>query len=183
MGVDPAARRLLITRGARLLAAGPAGALGLGLVMGLAAHPGARAQGRPAGSPIALGWYDGDRWRPLTLVADLVVDFTPRPGDRIPIIEPGFPDALRSPVLRDESGRMRALPGGVLVQLRRPMPPEAARALLLSADLQPTRPVSDTLWLVDSPLGLASLHLANRVHTSGLFASAQPNWWLERRLR
>ena len=140
-------------------------------------------EGGSATSAMALGWYDGDRWRGLTLVPQRVVDFTPRPGDRVPIIEIGTPDALRSPVLRDESGRLRALPGGLLVQLRSPLPTEQARALLKAADLQPTRAVSDTLWLVDSPLGLASLHLANRLHRSGQFASVQPNWWLERRTR
>jgi hypothetical protein len=134
-------------------------------------------------SAMALGWYDGDRWRPLTRVPHRVVDFTPRPGDRVPVIEPGTPDTLRSPVLRDESGRLRALPGGVLVQLRRPLPPEQAQALLQGAGLAPTRAINDTLWLVDSPLGLASLQLANRLHRSGQFASAQPSWWLERRLR
>jgi hypothetical protein len=143
----------------------------------------ASGDGGNATNAMSLGWYDGDRWRSLTLVPQRVVDFTPRPGDRVPIIEIGTPDALRSPVLRDESGRLRALPGGLLVQLRSPLPTEQARALLKAADLQPTRAVSDTLWLVDSPLGLASLHLANRLHRSGKFASVQPNWWLERRSR
>jgi hypothetical protein len=146
------------------------------------AYAAAGENGAAAGA-MALGWYDGDRWRSLTVVPQRVVDFTPRPGDRVPIIETGTPDALRSPVLRDESGRLRALPGGLLVQLRSPLAPAQARALLQAAELQPTRAISDTLWLVDSPLGLASLHLANRLHRSGQFASVQPNWWLERRIR
>jgi hypothetical protein len=143
----------------------------------------ATGENSAAATALSLGWYDGDRWRSLTMVPQRVVDFTPRPGDRVPIIETGTPDALRSPVLRDESGRLRALPGGLLVQLRTPLAPAQARALLHAADLQPTRAISDTLWLVDSPLGLASLHLANRLHRSGQFASVQPNWWLERRIR
>ncbi len=36
---------------------------------------------------------------------------------------------------------------------------------------------SGRVWLVATPAGLASLDLANRLHESGDFESASPNWW------
>jgi len=45
------------------------------------------------------------------------------------------------------------------------------------------RRLSDTLWIVEGPVGLGSLELANRLQATGRFASAQPNWWVERTLK
>ena len=45
------------------------------------------------------------------------------------------------------------------------------------------RPLSPRAWLVESPAGLASLELANRLAATGAFAGAQPNWWVERALK
>jgi len=142
-----------------------------------------------AQSPIADAsthtWNDGQRQRRLTLQPDLQADFTPRLDKGGPI-QPGTStsaSALSSPVLRDDNGQLRALPGGVLVILKAPLQTASARALFAQAGVTPSRQLTDTLWLIESPAGLASLEMANRLHASGLFASAQPNWWMKRALK
>jgi hypothetical protein len=135
-----------------------------------------------------LWWHDGGVRRPLTIDAALEADFTPRVGKDTTVLRPagltGKSAATGvSPVLRDDTGRARALPGGVLVVLRAPLDEASARLALTQAGAVPVRALTDTLWLVEGPTGLGSLELANRLHDSGRFASAQPNWWVQRTLK
>jgi hypothetical protein len=132
----------------------------------------------------SLSWHDGTHRRMLTLEPGLEADFTPRTG-RSGVIQPSgtasaASTALTSPVLRDETGRLRALPGGVLVTLKTPLDEAAARRLLAQAGVVPVRRVSESVWLVEAPTGLESLQLANRLHDSGMFLNAEPNWWSQR---
>jgi hypothetical protein len=136
----------------------------------------------------ALWWHDGGVRRPLTVDTALEADFTPRSGKDAAVLRPAgltgkSAAAGVSPVLRDDTGRARALPGGVLVVLRAPLDEASARLLLAQAGAVPLRALTDTLWLVEGPTGLGSLELANRLHDSGRFASAQPNWWVQRALK
>jgi hypothetical protein len=82
-----------------------------------------------------------------------------------------------SPVFKDAGGRLRALPGGVIVSLRQPLAADEARAVLEAAGLVPLRQIGERMWLVDSPAGIATLELANRLQEEGRFGFAQPNWW------
>lgn len=180
-----------------------AAALGAPIAVALAAGSAvAAAPGSPSPAPVdksarpavaataasPLAWYDGAVRRPLVVDASLEADFTPRTGKDASPIRPASTvgksaSALSSPVLRDESGRMRALPGGVLVVLAAPTDDAGARALIARAGAVPVRAVGAGTWLVESPAGLASLELANRLHATGLFAAAQPNWWVARALK
>lgn len=133
-------------------------------------------------------WHDGGTRRALTLESGLEVDFTPRAGKRIDAPQRAGTaatgsGALVSPVLRDESGRLRALPGGVVVVLVAPVDEAAVLALLARAGVDSARRISAATWLVPSDAGLPALALANRLHDTGLFASAQPNWWVQRTLK
>jgi hypothetical protein len=134
-------------------------------------------------------WTDGATVRALTLDPRLRADFSSGMGVRRAVLrEAAGPlkdvsGALQSPVLRDESGRARALPGGVVVTFDGAPGEAAARALLARHGAAAARPLSPAAWLVESPAGLASLELANRLAASGAFASAQPNWWVERTLK
>jgi len=105
----------------------------------------------------------------------------------------GLPPGV-SPVLRDAEApaRLRSLAGGVIVTLR--MAPAGndaaaretqARRQLVAAGLEPLRAIDPEArrWLVESPVGLESLELANRLHESGDFESAAPNWWQPRALK
>jgi len=135
-----------------------------------------------------LWWHDGTARRPLRVDAALEADFTPRSAKDAAVLRPAAPTtkaaaALVSPVLRDDTGRARALPGGVLVVLREPLDEASARLALVQAGAVPVRALTATLWLVEGPTGLGSLELANRLHDSGRFASAQPNWWVQRTLK
>ncbi len=88
--------------------------------------------------------------------------------------------ATVSPVFVDASGQPRALPGGVIVSLKQSLPEPQARAQLEAAGLTAVRQLGERMWLVASPVGIASLELANRLHATGAFEFAQPNWWQPR---
>jgi len=141
-------------------------------------------------------WHDGTAFRTLSLdptieayfpLGLLPQDRVPRPGGSSVLRPAGITDRTQaaqiSPVLRDESGRPRSLPGGVVVVLKTPMDETGARALISQAGATPLHSLSDRLWLVQGPVGLGSLRLANQLQAAGLFESAQPNWWMPRALK
>lgn len=140
-------------------------------------------------------WHDGTALRMLSLDPSLEAYFATGllPQDRVlrpegSVLRPaGSTDRAQaaqiSPVLRDESGRPRSLPGGVVVVLKTAMNETGARALISQAGAVPLHALSDRLWLVQGPVGLGSLTLANQLQAGGLFESAQPNWWMPRTLK
>jgi hypothetical protein len=135
-------------------------------------------------SAAVYAWQDGATRRTIAIVPELEADFSPR-TERRDVLQPAGSAsaetrALISPVFRDESGGLRALPGGVIVSMRSPLDDAAAQRLFDQAGVAPARRLTDTLWLLQAPTGLPALQLANRLHDSGLFASAQPNWWAPR---
>ena len=116
---------------------------------------------------------------------------TSKPGEKTSLItQDGAPGeaptaadaapAPVSPIFTDASGRPRALPGGVIVSLKQGLRDAQARAELQAAGLTPVRQIGERMWLVESPLGIASLELANRLHATGRFEFVQPNWWQPR---
>ncbi|HMN82235.1 MAG TPA: hypothetical protein PKA20_20240 [Burkholderiaceae bacterium] len=99
----------------------------------------------------------------------------------------GGADAQRvSPMFRDTTSAAptRALPGGVIVTLRQPLEPDEAREFLKQRGLVPVNQIGNSaMWVVESPAGLESLALANKLFESGEFAGAAPNWWRPRALK
>jgi hypothetical protein len=85
-----------------------------------------------------------------------------------------------SPIFLDSTGQPRALPGGVIVSFRQELPEAQARARLEESGLTPRRQLGPRMWLVDSPVGVASLDLAERLQGDERFEFAQPNWWRPR---
>lgn len=85
-----------------------------------------------------------------------------------------------SPVFVDASGQPRALPGGVIISLKEDLPEAQAQAQLQAQGLTPVRRIGARMWLVESPVGIASLELANRLQASGRYDFVQPNWWQPR---
>jgi hypothetical protein len=140
-------------------------------------------------------WYDGGERRLLWAESGLRADFNAAPGTTQSVIQPVLGDKpaapagpTDTPVYRDQpsaGGRVRALPGGVIVGLRPGTSAAARDALLARHGLRLVRPIGDRgdVVLVASPPGDASLDLANRLHESGDFASASPNWWQPRQLK
>lgn len=153
---------------------------------GAAQKDGDAVPAKTVGSGPTHAWQDGGTRRALTLQSDLRADFSPSIQGKSAVLRPAtgalkdVSPALQSPVFRDEGGRMRALPGGVLVVLATPLDDDAAAALIASHDARAVRRVGDRTWLVESAAGLPSLDLANRLAATGAFAAAQPNWWVER---
>lgn len=167
-----------------------------------AAHAGTATAGDRAGQIATLSWHDGAVQRQLLIDPARVADFRSDPAGAAragPVLRSRgaaekATDALAagvSPVFTEAGapGRLRALPGGVIVVLK-PAPAgedaagraAQARRQLQSAGLEPVRPIGPggSRWLVASPAGLPALELANRLHDSGEFESAAPNWWQPR---
>lgn len=136
-------------------------------------------------------WHDGERERALVLEPALRADFSGSfPGKAVVLraapeggVLKDVSPALQSAVLRDEAGRARALPGGVLVVMREGTGTSDAYALLARHGAADARAINGRTWLASAPSGLASLELANRLAATGAFAAAQPNWWVERALK
>lgn len=145
--------------------------------------------------PASLGaqqryWYDAGVRRDLWAEPGLSADFSARRHSaKAQVLAPAGlakPAAAEdSTVFRDgpSSGAgLRALAGGVIVRLRPGTGPSEREALFARHALALARPIGaqDRVWLVAAPQGVDSLELANRLHESGDFESASPNWWKER---
>jgi hypothetical protein len=142
----------------------------------------------PTAAPVT-SWHDGRQTRGLWLDPSREAEFPTRGGGTVqpkdaPRSANQSTQAQRSPLFFDNSalnGTPRALPGGVLVELKAPTEPDTARLQLESDGLTPVRAiVGNRIWLVASPPGLAALELANRLQQGGRYASVQPNWWQPR---
>ncbi len=68
----------------------------------------------------------------------------------------------------------------MIVSLKQAIGPEQAREQLEAAGLTPVRQIGERMWLLESPVGIASLELANRLADTGQFEFVQPNWWQPR---
>ena len=169
----------------------------------VARKPAAPARDASASRETAAWWYDRGARRALHVDSDWIADFAGnaggtdragaartgksgsplRPRDGVEKDSGALPSGA-SPVYRDAGGAPRALPGGVIVRLR-DADLRRARERLAAAGLKPIRandPEGQT-WLVESAPGLPALELANRLHESGEFESAEPNWWRPRVLK
>jgi hypothetical protein len=180
--------------------AGPATAAGQGQRH---LESGAESAVNPASAPRSSGKAppthvvdEGGAPRPLWLDSGRVAEFD-KTGSGKPIIRPAAAgDATPSsksgpataaasgtqvsPLFVDAAGQPRALAGGVIVTLKQDLPEAQARDLLQDAGLAPLRQIGARMWLVDSPVGLASLDLADRLHGDSRFEFVQPNWWRPR---
>jgi hypothetical protein len=142
----------------------------------------------PTAAPLT-SWHDGRQTRGLWLDPTREAVFPTRGGGTVepkeaPRSAPQSAQAQRSPLFFDNpalNGTPRALPGGVLIELKVPTETETARLQLESDGLTPVRAiVGNRIWLVASPPGLPALELANRLQQGGGYASVQPNWWQPR---
>lgn len=93
-------------------------------------------------------------------------------------------DASFSPVLRDaqsEHASMKALPGGVLVVLDAAWSEQEVRDWLVSRGhaVRQSLPTAPNAFVIDTPVGMESLEIANALFESGDVVSASPNFWKE----
>ena len=89
-----------------------------------------------------------------------------------------------SPILRDSAssaGRMRALPGGVIVYLNPEWDRAAVDAWALGKQLEIVNKlaIGKNVYLIKTPAGLETLSIANSLMQSGEVVAATPNWWQE----
>lgn len=156
----------------------------------------------PAGDVQAVRRHGGDRDRGFQIDLSRVADFRTPSSAGKPALRARHPSEKNaatlpagvSPVFVDPAspGQVRALPGGVIVALRHPPAgndvrarEEEGRRQIAAAGLQALRPIGPDArrWLVASPPGMPALELANRLHASTDFESAEPNWWKPRALK
>jgi hypothetical protein len=143
---------------------------------------------------MAYTWYDGGQPRQVWLDNSLVAEFGHRTesaskpvlaanGVRVwrqddPAVTRAQADGRMSPIMRDSgSGRMRALPGNVIVTLDPGWNKDQIDAWLTANQLQEASRLANNVVVVSAPPGLPSLELANRLQESGKVVAAQPNWW------
>lgn len=161
----------------------------------IAALASAAATGQDNNAPETYTWYDGGKPRQVVLDTSVVAEFDSAERAAAPAAKSGAVRIRRqddpvvaraasrgqvSPVLRDSAGgRMRALPGNVIVRLDPNWSSAQVDAWLAANGLAKVRqlPIGSNVLVISAPPGLASLELANRLHESGTVVSAQPEWW------
>ncbi len=89
-----------------------------------------------------------------------------------------------SPVLHDgpsSSGRMRSLPGNIIVHLAPSWEQNLIDDWLSQNNLEVVRKLSigPNTFVIKTDPGLAALELANRLHDAGEVVAAYPDWWKE----
>jgi hypothetical protein len=89
-----------------------------------------------------------------------------------------------SPVFHDtpaESGRLRALPGGVIVYLKPAWSEAQVRQWASGRGLEIVRKleIGTNVYLIKTAPGLVALETANTLYKSGEVVAAVPDWWQE----
>jgi len=89
-----------------------------------------------------------------------------------------------SPVLQDgpsNSGRMRALPGNIIIHLDPSWEQATVDNWLDKNKLEVVRKlnIGPNIFVVKTDSGLVSLEIANKLHESGEVVAAYPDWWTE----
>lgn len=134
-------------------------------------------------------WHDGSRERVIQLVPNKMAEF--KEGGAMSIIESPkqkSPHQIFSPVFRDGlggGGRMRALPGNVIVTLNPNWSQAQIERWVTDHHLVMLRQMQNAphVLLIKSEPGMSSLQVANELYESGEVVAASPNWWNENRLR
>lgn len=160
------------------------------------------AMAQEKNAPDSTIWYDGGKPKQVWIDRSVVAEFGTRAetasapvgkNGQVRIWQKDDPAVARaaahghvSPVLRDgPGGRMRALPGNVIVRLDPNWNSAQVDAWLAAQGMTKIRelPMGNNLLVLGAPPGLPSLELANRLQESGTVISAQPDWWeqMERR--
>lgn len=138
----------------------------------------------------AYTWYDDGTPKRVFLDRSLVAELGSSAGGAqraIRIRQRAAAEAERSsdaahtaPVFRDsEGGRLRTLPGNIIVRLHPQWGEAEVQSWLVGQGLTELRrmPFGRNILVVAAPPGMASLELANRLQQSGSVVSAQPDWW------
>jgi hypothetical protein len=79
----------------------------------------------------------------------------------------------------DSSGQMKALPGGIIVSFKKDWDEKAIAQWADKQNLVINKPLlrNINLWLINSPSGIETLNLANKITEQGEVNYATPNWW------
>ena len=95
-----------------------------------------------------------------------------------------YPRGAYSPVFHDSSsasGRMRALPGNVIVYLNPLWDAATVNNWIAAHKLEVVRKleIGVNVYVIKTAPGLDALDIANSLYLSGEVVSASPNWWEE----
>ena len=95
-----------------------------------------------------------------------------------------YPRGTYSPVLHDSSsasGRMRALPGNIIVYFNPLWDAATVNNWIAARKLEVVRKleIGANVYVIKTAPGLDALDIANSLYLSGEVVSASPNWWEE----
>ena len=143
----------------------------------------------------AYTWYDGGVPRTVWIDNSHVAELPGNNGGSREGIKIVPADEARStgatargntvPVFRDgpSGGRMRTIPGNIIVQLHPDWNAAQVTQWLQANRLTEVHRMSNNFLVIASPPGLASVELANRLQESGTVVYAQPDWWEQTKRR
>jgi len=99
-------------------------------------------------------------------------------------LKASHPQGSYSPVLHDgpnSAGRMRALPGNIIVHLDPQWDAAAVQTWLTSRKLEVVKKleIGPNIYLIKTGPGLEALDAANALYQSGEVKAAYPDWWQE----
>lgn len=89
-----------------------------------------------------------------------------------------------SPILHDSpssSGRMRALPGNIIVHLDPSWGQDLIESWLRQNNLEVVRKlnIGPNIFVIKTDPGIAALDTANKLYDAGIVVAAYPDWWKE----
>jgi hypothetical protein len=112
------------------------------------------------------------------------LDGATAPAGMMRSLNTGHPQGKYSPVLHDtpsSAGRMRALPGNIIVYFNPTWSEAQISAWIGSRGLNVVKKldIGTNIYIIKTDPGLAALELANTLYRSGEVVAAFPDWWQE----
>jgi hypothetical protein len=131
-------------------------------------------QARPGAQVVSRGRGTTRIWRVDSGAADTTLAAV-RSAQSAASVSPVFHDSA------NEGGRLRALPGGVIVYLNPAWSETEVKQWAAGRGLEIVRKleIGANVYLIKTAPGLASLETANALHKSGEVVAAMPEWWQE----
>ena len=84
---------------------------------------------------------------------------------------------------KSNNSKVMGLPGGVFVQFNKSLTDPEISQIIAAENMKVKKKYSRDYFLIDSPMGLSSLKIANELNTKKGINKAYPNWWRNLSLR
>jgi len=86
-----------------------------------------------------------------------------------------------SPVFRDKSGRLMALPGNVIVRMEKSMDIDDVKRWAESRGFKIIKQLSKSgnTYIIETPPGIECLNISNKINSEAGVVSVTPDWWIK----